>query len=75
LVGQQLADLKLSMQLFRNIKLKEQFTDCVLAAGRRIGDRDAYVLNAGTADNRRERLYFDAENGLLLRRGSASLKR
>lgn len=70
LVGQQLADLKLSMQLFRNIKLKEQFTRLRFGGRDKIGDRDAYVLNAGTADNRRERLYFDAENGLLLRRVS-----
>jgi len=68
LVGQQLADLKLSMQLFRNIKLKEQFTRLRFGGRDKVGDRDAYVLNAGTADNRRERLYFDAENGLLLRR-------
>jgi hypothetical protein len=70
LVGQQLADLKLSMQLFRNIKLKEQFTRLRFGGREKVGDRDAYVLNAGTADNRRERLYFDAENGLLLRRVS-----
>lgn len=68
LIGQQLADLKLSMQIFRNIKLKEQFTRLRFGGREKVGDRDAYVLNAGTADNRRERLYFDAENGLLLRR-------
>jgi hypothetical protein len=68
LVGQQLADLKLSLQLFRNLKLKEQFTRLRFGGKDKVGDRDAYVLNAGTADNRRERLYFDAETGLLLRR-------
>jgi hypothetical protein len=56
------------MQLFRNIKLKEQFTRLRFGGRDKVGDREAYVLNAGTADNRRERLYFDAENGLLLRR-------
>jgi hypothetical protein len=66
--GQQLADLKLSLQLFRNLKLKEQFTRLRFGGKDKVGDRDAYVLNAGTADNGRERLYFDAENGLLLRR-------
>ena len=34
----------------------------------KIGDRDVYVVIATTADKRRERLFFDAENGLLLRR-------
>jgi outer membrane lipoprotein-sorting protein len=68
LVGQQLADLKLSLQLFRNLKLKEQYTRLRFGGKEKVGDRDAYVVNAGTADNRRERLYFDAESGLLLRR-------
>jgi len=68
LVGTQLADLKLSLQLFRNLKLKAQFTRLRFGGRDKVGDRDAYVLNAGTADNRRERLYFDAETGLLLRR-------
>ena len=68
LTGQQLADLKLSLQIFRNLKLKEQYTRLRFGGRDKVGDRDAIVLNAGTADNRTERLYFDAENGLLLRR-------
>jgi hypothetical protein len=34
----------------------------------KVGDREAYVMNANLGDGVRERLYFDAENGLLLRR-------
>lgn len=68
LSGTQLADLKLSLQLFRNLRLKEQYTRLRFGGRDRVGDRDAVVLNAGTADNRVERLFFDAENGLLLRR-------
>ncbi len=68
LSGQQLSDLKLSMQLFRNLKLKEQYTRFRGPRKDRIGDRDVYVLDGTTADNKRERLFFDAETGLLLRR-------
>jgi hypothetical protein len=68
IVGTQLADLKLSLQLFRNLRLKEQYTRLRFGGRDKVGDRDAVILNAGTADNRAERLYFDAENGLLLRR-------
>ena len=68
LSGQQLSDLKLSMQLFRNLKLKEQYSRMRVAGKEKIGDREVYVLNATTTDNKRERLYFDAESGLLLRR-------
>lgn len=68
LAGQQLADLKLSMQLFRNLKLKEQYSRLRVGGKDKIGDRDVYVANATSTDNRRERLFFDVENGLLLSR-------
>src|SRR6266850_6628356 len=69
ITGQQLADLKMSLQLFRNLKLKEQYTS-LRVGGRKekIGKRDVYVITGTTADKKRERLFFDAENGLLLRR-------
>ena len=67
LTGMQLADLKLSLQLFRNLRLKEQYTRLRFGGREKVGDRDAIVLNAGIGD-KAERLFFDAENGLLLRR-------
>ena len=68
LTGQQLADLKLSMQLFRNLRMKEQYSRLRVIGKEKIDDRDTYVLIGTTTDNRRERLSFDAESGLLLRR-------
>jgi len=68
LSGQELTDLKLSMQLFRNLKLKEQFTALRMAGRDRIGDRAALVVLGTTPEKKRERLFFDAESGLLLRR-------
>jgi hypothetical protein len=62
-----LDDLRSMFGFYRNLKLKEQFTQ--MRVGReRIGDRDAYVIAARAADTHRERLSFDAETGLLLRR-------
>jgi hypothetical protein len=67
IAGQQLADLKRAFQLFADMKLKEQFTR--MNVGRdKIDGRDVYVIRAATADKRRERLFFDAETALLLRR-------
>jgi outer membrane lipoprotein-sorting protein len=68
IMGGQLADLKASLQLFRNLKLREQYTIVRLGRKDKIGDREVYVITATTADKKRERLFFDAENGLLLRR-------
>lgn len=45
-------------------KLDYRFTD-------KIDGREGYLVMATTADNQRERLYFDAANGLLVRRISS----
>src|SRR5207245_403912 len=66
--GQQLADLKVALQIFRNLKLKEQYSRFRVAGKDKIGDRVVYIVGASMADNRTERLFFDAETGLLLRR-------
>jgi hypothetical protein len=68
ITGQQLTGLRASLQIFRNLKLKEQYPRMRFGGRDKVGDRDAFVLNATTADNHPERLYFDAESGLLLRR-------
>lgn len=68
LTGMQLADLRISLQLFRNLNLKDQYSRLRFGGRDKVGDREAVVLNAGTADNRSERLFFDAETGLLVRR-------
>ena len=68
LTGQQLSDVKLSLQLFRNLRIKEQYTSVRMGGRSKIGERDVYVLTGTTADKKRERLFFDAETGLLLRR-------
>lgn len=64
----ELAQLQASVGLFRNIKLKEQFTSARVRGRDKIGERPVYVVVGNTADNRQERLFFDAETGLLLRR-------
>ena len=53
---------------FRNIKLKEEFTRLRLGGRDKIGDRAVVIVSGTTTDNHRERLFFDAETGLLLRR-------
>ena len=68
LTGVDLAQLRDANNLFRQIKLKEQFTRTRVSGKDKIGDRDVYVVNATVADDKRERLFFDAESGLLLRR-------
>lgn len=54
--------------LFKDIKLKEQFTRLSFGGKEKIDGKEVYVLRGTTTDNKRERLYFDAQTGLLLRR-------
>ena len=63
-----LDQMKEMFLFFRNIKLKEQFTQVRFNGREKINDRDALIVAGRTADNHRERLYFDAETGLLVRR-------
>jgi len=57
--------------LFKDIKLKEQFTRISFGGRDKIGEKEVYVLRGTTADNKRERLYFDVQTGLLLRRSGS----
>lgn len=57
--------------LFKDIKLKEQFTRLTFGGRDKIGEKEVYVLRGTTADNKRERLYFDIQTGLLLRRSGS----
>jgi hypothetical protein len=67
----QLAQTKAAVGMFSDIKLKEQFTRMNVRKDKLDG-KDVYVIVGTTAAGRRERLYFDAESGLLLRRTTAT---
>ena len=68
LTGQQLADKKISFPLFMILGLKDQYSSARVSAADKIDNRNVYVLNAIRSDNKRERLFFDTETGLLRRR-------
>jgi len=55
---------------FKDIKLKDQFSRIAMAVKDKIDGREVYVLRGTTTDNRRERLYFEVQSGLLVRRVS-----
>jgi hypothetical protein len=63
-----LDQMKSMFMSFRNIKLKEEFASFRLGGRDKIGDHDVLIVSGRTADNHRERLFFDTATGLLLRR-------
>jgi len=68
LLPSEVAQLQASIGLLRNVRLKEQFTSARVRTGEKIGDRATYMVIGTTTDKRQERLFFDTETGLLLRR-------
>jgi hypothetical protein len=70
--GSEVYYLRRYPDLLKDIKLKEQFSRMQAAGKDKINGRDVYVVRGTTTDNRRERLYFDVETGLLLRRTTST---
>lgn len=66
--GQQLEDANLALPLSATIKLRVHYTKVETSQTDKVNDRPAYVVIGTRADGKRERLYFDVENGLLVRR-------
>jgi outer membrane lipoprotein-sorting protein len=64
----ELINFKAANGLFSLLNLKEQYSKPPRVRKDKLGDRDVYIVDGTTTDNRRMRLYFDAVSGLLLRR-------
>ena len=68
ITGAELTNFKTANGLFTLLKLKEQYSKPPRVRKDKLADRDVYIVDGTTIDNRRMRLYFDAASGLLLRR-------
>jgi photosynthetic reaction center cytochrome c subunit len=66
----EISGLQGTLGLVRHIRLKEQFKSTRVRPAEKIGDRPVVMVIGTTLDDRQERLYFDAETGLLMRRVS-----
>lgn len=61
--------LKRQADLFADLKIKERFSALTVAGKEKIGSRETYIIEAvRLADKKAEKLFFDTETGLLLRR-------
>jgi outer membrane lipoprotein-sorting protein len=68
ITGTELVNTRMANGLFSLLKLKEQYSKPPRVRKDKLSDRDVYIIDGTTTDNRRMRLYFDAASGLLLRR-------
>lgn len=58
--------------LYKDIKLKEQFSRINFGGKQKIEGRDVYVLRGTTTAGKRETLFFDVETSLLVRRATST---
>lgn len=58
--------------IYRDIKLKDQFTRLTFGGKPKVDGRDAYLIRATNASGKRELLFFDVETGFLVRRTTST---
>jgi hypothetical protein len=66
--GADLARLKQQSDLYQDRRLKEQYSKMDVTGKESIGDREVYVVEGRSLENKAEKLFFDAKSGFLLRR-------
>ena len=67
MTGRELAQIKLGSNFYRDVRLKELYPKMTVKGVEKVGDRDAYVVEATSADGVTEMMAFDTQTGLLLR--------
>jgi len=68
LSSQDVARMKRQADFSKDLKLKEQYSKMEVAGKEKLGGHEAYVIEALNQDGKKERLFFDAQSGFLLRR-------
>jgi len=64
----ELARFKRQVDLYGDLKLREQYSRLSVIGKENIGGDEAYVLDARSLENKAERLYFDVKTGFIRRR-------
>lgn len=63
-----LARIRRQADMYKDIRLKDQYSKMSVVGRERIGDLEAFIVEALSLDNKNEKLFFDTRTGLLLRR-------
>jgi len=64
------ADFKFNADFNREIRVRELYKKLSVTGKEKIGNREAYVVEAIPLEGAAEKLYFDAQTGLLIRRAA-----
>jgi hypothetical protein len=66
--AKEVTSVKREADLFRYLKLNQTYPQMRVLSKEKIGGREVWVVGATSRDESRERLYFDAQTGLLIRK-------
>jgi hypothetical protein len=66
--SEQLAEIARDAESYGNTRIRELYSQMKVEGRAPVGDRDAFVISGTARNGLSERLYFDAQNGLLIRR-------
>lgn len=67
LSGEELALIKREADFHGRLDYRLRYKEMKVSGKEKLGDQDAYVVDAVTPEGRAEKLYFDAANGFLVR--------
>lgn len=65
--GEELAETKRDSDFYHPLDLKQMYSKITVAGTDKIDDRDAYIVEASSSDLGTDKIYFDTQNGLVLR--------
>lgn len=65
--GVELAAVKREAEFYADLKFKELFTKLTVKGKEKVGNSEAYVVEAVPAEGSPQKLYFDTQSGLLVR--------
>ena len=68
ITSKELVELKREADFFKYLRIRETYPQLRLLSRERVRDREAFVVGATSREDSREKLYFDVETGLLVRR-------
>ena len=68
IIGEELAELTREATFYKETSLKELYSSMNAAGKATVAEKEAYVIEASSRSGNPERLYFDAQTGLLIRR-------
>ena len=64
----ELTRIKRQADLYKDVKLKEQYSKLDVVGKAKLGDAAVFVVDALSLDHKAEKLFFDVRSGLLVRR-------